>query len=569
MALRKEPERRYASAEQFADDVHRYLEGLPVRAHRDSPVYRAVKFVRRHAAAVAAGLVLVLALLAGAVGTTMGLILARRERDRAEESSRQARAAVNQFFTRVSEERLLNQPGLHPLRKALLQDAQRFYQDFLNQRRGDPALRAELAAARARVAQITGEIGSPAEAASQFPQAVALWESLIAAQPGDPAYPEELARTLNDHGVVLLRLEGRRDEALRTFRRAQDLLEPLIAADPRSVPRRLELSRILQNIAQIQLEQGQPRESIETLQRELAIVSQLASEDPRALGPRIVLAKAHALLGQVLVGQPDGSKEATASYQQTIEILEPISREHPELADQSYLLATYLSDLSTLQQIAGKLDSALQSLRTALETLERLDRRYPGVLNYQGGLASTYNMMSDLHRRRLEPADALAFAQKARTLLERLVSEHQKDLISRVDLAKAYNNIGRGLQQASEPVEALRSFQRAVDLLESLPRIDPRNRYNLACTVALCIPLIGAKNGTQGSLEAEALSNGDRSRRKHYGDRAMEVLRRAARDGILNPEILHSDLDLNPIRDRPDFQELIKEVEKKAKSDQD
>ena len=54
-ALRKEPNRRYASAEHFADDLNRYLEGLPVRAHRDSAVYRATKFVRRHRAAVAAG----------------------------------------------------------------------------------------------------------------------------------------------------------------------------------------------------------------------------------------------------------------------------------------------------------------------------------------------------------------------------------------------------------------------------------------------------------------------------------------------------------------------------------
>src|SRR5205085_7438801 len=104
-----------------------------------------------------------------------------------EDSFRQARAAVNQFFTRVSEERLLNQPGLHSLRKALLRDAQRFYEDFLSRRGGDPGLQAELAAARSRVAQITAFTGSPAEAAAQFSQAVAMWEGLVAAQPGNPA----------------------------------------------------------------------------------------------------------------------------------------------------------------------------------------------------------------------------------------------------------------------------------------------------------------------------------------------------------------------------------------------
>src|SRR5262249_18432561 len=127
MALRKEPERRYASAEQFAEDIRRYLEGLPVRAHRDSVGYRTAKGVRRPRVGVAAGVVLGLALVAGVAGTTAGLIRARRERDRAEDSFRRARAAVDQLFSRVSDEQMVNQPGLGPMRKSLLQDAQRFY----------------------------------------------------------------------------------------------------------------------------------------------------------------------------------------------------------------------------------------------------------------------------------------------------------------------------------------------------------------------------------------------------------------------------------------------------------
>ncbi len=564
MALRKEPVRRYASAEQFADDLHRYLEGLPVRAHRDSPGYRAAKFARRHPAAVAAGIVLLLAMVAGIAGTTTGLVLARRDRDRAEESSRQARRAVDQFFTRVSEDRRLNQPGLDPLRKTLLQDAQRFYEEFLDRRDGDPALCADLAAARARTARITGEIGSPARAVPQFQQAVALWEGLVAAQPGNPAYPEALARTLNDLGVLLMRLEGRRDEALRTFRRAEGLLEPLIAADPSSVSQRHELSLVLQNIGQIQLEQGQPLRSIETLQKVLAIEAQRAAQDPKALEPRISMARTHGLLGQALMSQPDEPEPALESYQAAVELREEVTRERPELADQAYLLAMELGDLNVVQQMAGKLDSALKSLRRAIEVLERLDRQYPGVLNYQGSVASTYNLLSDLHRRRLEPAESLAFAQKARVLLERLVSEHPKDVYSRIDLAKANNNIGRVHQQSGEPVEALRSFQRAVDLYESLPELDPRNSYNLASNIALCIPLMGAKNGTQGTLDADKVSKGDRFRREKYGDRAIQLLRRAIRGGFLKQEVLASDTDLDAIRSRTDFQDLLKEMEKQS-----
>lgn len=48
MALRKEPERRYASAAQFAVDIQRYLDRLPVLARPDSWTYRSGKFLQRH-----------------------------------------------------------------------------------------------------------------------------------------------------------------------------------------------------------------------------------------------------------------------------------------------------------------------------------------------------------------------------------------------------------------------------------------------------------------------------------------------------------------------------------------
>src|SRR5690606_9967616 len=61
-ALRKEPDRRYESAEALVADIHRYLGGRPVRARPDSTPYRLRKFARRNARAlVIAGIVAVLA----------------------------------------------------------------------------------------------------------------------------------------------------------------------------------------------------------------------------------------------------------------------------------------------------------------------------------------------------------------------------------------------------------------------------------------------------------------------------------------------------------------------------
>jgi len=64
MALRKEPQRRYASADELSDDIQRHLAALPVKARRPTMFYRGEKFLRRHRESVAAVL-LAAALMAG------------------------------------------------------------------------------------------------------------------------------------------------------------------------------------------------------------------------------------------------------------------------------------------------------------------------------------------------------------------------------------------------------------------------------------------------------------------------------------------------------------------------
>jgi len=79
MALRPEPERRYASAEALDDDLRRYLNGEPIRAHRDWAGYRLKKFAQRNAAAVTASAFVLLALVGGVITTTIQSRRARAE----------------------------------------------------------------------------------------------------------------------------------------------------------------------------------------------------------------------------------------------------------------------------------------------------------------------------------------------------------------------------------------------------------------------------------------------------------------------------------------------------------
>lgn len=81
-ALRKEPLRRYSSVGQFADDIARYLKGLPVSAERDRFGYRFRKFVRRNRVGVAAGSLVALLLVAFAGSMSWQARQLARERDR-------------------------------------------------------------------------------------------------------------------------------------------------------------------------------------------------------------------------------------------------------------------------------------------------------------------------------------------------------------------------------------------------------------------------------------------------------------------------------------------------------
>ncbi|MEO0556718.1 MAG: serine/threonine-protein kinase [Bacteroidota bacterium] len=89
-ALEKDPERRYASAEAFLDDIQRHLNGVPVRARPASAGYRVRKFISRHRAGVVLSTLAVLMLVASLATMTVLANRAAAERDRAQAEAAKA-----------------------------------------------------------------------------------------------------------------------------------------------------------------------------------------------------------------------------------------------------------------------------------------------------------------------------------------------------------------------------------------------------------------------------------------------------------------------------------------------
>jgi non-specific serine/threonine protein kinase/serine/threonine-protein kinase len=80
-ALEKDQTRRYGSPSDLAADVGRHLRDEPVEASPPSNAYRMRKFISRNRLGVTAGAALIVLLVAGVIGTTIGLLKARREAD--------------------------------------------------------------------------------------------------------------------------------------------------------------------------------------------------------------------------------------------------------------------------------------------------------------------------------------------------------------------------------------------------------------------------------------------------------------------------------------------------------
>ena len=97
MALRKEPERRYSSAEQFQQDIENYLEGRPVSARQNTIYYRTNKFIIRHKIAVISAFSI---FLMAAFLTTIYFIQLKKERDKAQTEAQKAEE-VSKFLTNI------------------------------------------------------------------------------------------------------------------------------------------------------------------------------------------------------------------------------------------------------------------------------------------------------------------------------------------------------------------------------------------------------------------------------------------------------------------------------------
>ncbi|MGD2246120.1 MAG: tetratricopeptide repeat protein [Candidatus Aminicenantes bacterium] len=99
-AMAKDRTRRYSSVSELAVDIERHLKNEPILASPPSTLYRIKKYIRRHKVGVAAAVIILVAILVGITGTSLGLIRARKSEQIARTEADKAKA-INAFMQEI------------------------------------------------------------------------------------------------------------------------------------------------------------------------------------------------------------------------------------------------------------------------------------------------------------------------------------------------------------------------------------------------------------------------------------------------------------------------------------
>jgi len=433
-ALRKEPKRRYASVEHFAEDIRRHLENMPVLARTDTFGYRTSKFVTRHKIGLAAAALVSLTISAGLGVTLQEARVARRQAEiarlqtaRAERRFTDVRKLANSLLFGINDS-IQFLPGATSARKLIVEQGVEFLDSLSSESADDPALKKELAAGYQKLGDIQayvvlGNVGDHRGGIASYRKAVKLREELDRRFPDDLTVQIDLAKSYQTLGNAL-RAIGNQTEADHYLDKAFQIVRPLAEKHPND-------TGILYNLGVLEWQQAGSlwrqanidaslhayRESAETFSR-------AATLDPANTRARRALAIAHKNIG---------------------------------------------GDLEQLD----RLDEALYNYRLAFDIDQQLLAQEPENTMYLRDSTVDFRNLGDVFIKQNKSKEARKNYESALTIDHRLVQRDPADRGTQLYLAFDHEGIGKVLLKMRDGSAALASFHAALKLHEGRSKADP------------------------------------------------------------------------------------------------
>ncbi len=487
MALRKEPERRYSSVEQFSEDIRRHLEERPVLARQDTTAYRASKFMRRNKTAFAAAALVLLVLLGGIIATTREAqkaraqeAVAKAEQARAERRFNDVRKLANRvLFDHY--DAIKNLPGATKARELLVKDALSYLDSLAGEASGNPGLQRELADAYERVGDVrggisVGHLGDRAGALESYTKSLAIREAVVASGPGDAQARRDLAVIHKIVGYAYLNTTtpGKGLEHLRT---SVILYRSLTQERPADSGLQLALADTYNKLGAALKVEGDLAAAPEPLGAALAICERLAATGPLdQLRRRVLLstkeemANTWHLLGEDL--------RAIAANDEARTLAEALLRETPENLEYRHALLRNLHRAADYRK-QSEPDRALEFLQRSLGMEEELIAADPVNAVIRASIAETHKRISDFAANQHKDAEGLLHFTKALELFEQLGTEAPDDLPSRFNAAACRAGAAGMQARLGDLDSALQNCRRADELLRGIAEQPTNARHRV------------------------------------------------------------------------------------------
>ncbi len=471
--LHKEPARRYATAQELADDLRRFLDGEPIRARPVGRGERLWKWARRNptlAALVGLAGLAVAALVLGILGHNARLRVEAQRADaqgrRADANYREARDTLNRILTRFEDKGLADVPRLKELRRDVLENALAFYQGVLQATgRAGPAVPFDTAVAHQQAGYLQAALGRQKQGEENVRRAVNLFEQLAAEDPADVEVTAHLAGCLDHLGISGIERAG---PGLDTVKEALTPADRATMEEAEGYLRRA--LRLREALHQADRGQRRWREALAATHHHLAVICWAARKRERA--------EHHCETALSLRSALAAEGPANPAY--AAALAQPLSR---------------LAHARAERLPAGKVEPLYARAEKLLEPLVRDATQEP---EYAQLLADLYVRRGHLLRERAgQPERSLDPYGRAIRLMAALVEREPRDARARLMLHNAHGGRAYAHQVLKRYAESVRDWDRVVELSEGADRA-----FNRSCR-ANTLALSGAH--ARAAAEAAAL----------------------------------------------------------------
>jgi serine/threonine protein kinase len=383
--------------------------------------------------------------------------------------------------------------------------------------------------------------GQPLKAEQAYHQSAAALERLNASYPGVALYQLYLAATFNNLGLVY-RDASQLNLADEVLGKARALVEPLAGRHAHDPQAELLLSQILANLGTIHRLSNRRDKAEAAYAAGLQTLLRLITEHPKITEYHWDLAHHHLALGD-LYSTGGRLPQAEAAYREARDLLTRLSDEHPSVVEMQNDLAISYLNLGEVYCHTGRSEQARAAIQAACDRWEKLAGTHPSLARYSANLVTAYSRLGLLFGRLDRHIEALAAWDRA---IARAGSSGRDPL--RPLRATCLVRLGRHAQAAAEVEVLTRSASATCDDL-----------YNAVCVYSLCSET-ARRDAVLAAVEREQQA-------EQYARRAVTVLEQAHAAGFFKEpgRVAHAkqDDDLKSIRPRPDFQKLLRAVERR------